>query len=123
MTMPPVFAGECLRSETVSYLRANAIDIVSIVDITPSATDVVVLLEALQRQRVLITADYDFGDLSFRDRKPALGIVVVALNRLRTTLHGPIVLAALLTHALELVGGFLNVEPGRTRMRRLTGSR
>jgi predicted nuclease of predicted toxin-antitoxin system len=114
-----LFADECIRTEIVEHLRLSGVDIISIVDIDPRAKDPMVLREAALRQRVLLTADYDFGELNFRDHLPALGIVIVALNRLRTSMHGPIVLNALEAHRSDLIGGFLNIEPGRTRMRRL----
>jgi predicted nuclease of predicted toxin-antitoxin system len=117
--IPALFADECIRAEIVIHLRANGVDVVGIVDIDPGAKDPKVLRESAIRQRVLLTADFDFGELQFRDSQPALGIVIVALDRLKTSLHGPLVLSALITHRSDLIGGFFNIEPGRTRIRRL----
>jgi predicted nuclease of predicted toxin-antitoxin system len=120
--LPLLFADECIRAPLVGFLRVKGADIVAIADFGRGTEDPRVLREAVLRQRILLTADYDFGDLQFRDSSPALGIVLIALNRLKTPAQGPIVLEALLRHKDELIGGFLNIEPGRTRVRRLDHS-
>jgi predicted nuclease of predicted toxin-antitoxin system len=103
-------------------LRAQGCDVVRVVDITPSAADPDVVREATVGQRIVLTADYDFGGLRFRDGLPALGIVQHAHGRLRTPLHGPIVHAALVSHRAELIDAFEAIEPSRTRVRSLDSS-
>lgn len=117
--IPALFIDECVRGEVVQFLRSKGVDLLGIVDFAPSADDPAVIREAAMRQRVLVTADYDFGELQFKHGHAALGMVLIALDRLRVSLHGPIVHAALVAHRAELIGSYLTIEPARTRVRKL----
>ena len=50
-------------------------DVVTAAEIGPGTPDDVLLAQAAQEQRVLITADKDFGELVFVHRMPHAGIV------------------------------------------------
>lgn len=112
-------ADECLASSLVADLRDNGFDVQWVHEFDRSAPDPKVMSHALERQRLLITQDFDFGDLSVRFRMPTMGVVILYLSRLSRSLRSEIVLRELDAHADRLVGHLLIIEPGRTRLRPL----
>jgi predicted nuclease of predicted toxin-antitoxin system len=59
---------ECVDAGLVELLRQSGHDVVYVADIAPRASDVEVMDVALREQRLLLTEDNDFGDLTFRQR-------------------------------------------------------
>jgi predicted nuclease of predicted toxin-antitoxin system len=108
----------CVSSRALSaYLAAQGHDVSSVMSVDPSATDEQVLSLALNDDRVLITADNDFGELIFALGRP----------------HGPIIRTVELTvdeqiqaisellrdHTDDLSGPVIvTITPGRIRIRR-----
>lgn len=115
--IPQILADVCVRGDVVIFLRANGVDVQHIADFDRTAADPVVLAEATTRQRILVTYDSDFGDLTVRKKDDASGVVYVRLKRLRTALHGQIILKALQEHAGDLFENLTVVEPDRVRVR------
>jgi predicted nuclease of predicted toxin-antitoxin system len=107
----------CVSSRSLqSFLSDAGHDVVSAVSIGPSASDELLLSIAVAEDRVLVTADNDFGELVF----------------VRRLSHGPIVRVVELTvaeqvtaiteliaqHADALVGAVIvTVTRGRVRIR------
>ncbi len=69
----------CVPMQLAEALRALGADVISAAG-RPAMPDVEVLSGAVARDRVLITADKDFGDLVFRDGHSALGIVLLRFD-------------------------------------------
>lgn len=116
----PLFADESVSGEIVRFLLSSGIDVIdSRSDVGYGAKDPLVLDASNKRQRVLLTEDYDFGDMVVRDRDRALGLVIIALDRVASDKRGSIVLTALQANAGSLIGSLLTIEPARTRIRRL----
>jgi hypothetical protein len=88
----------------------------------PGASDPEVLEVSHRESRILLTQDWDFGELAVRDRKPTAGIVIVPTD----AYAGPLdtVAAQIAQRLIELggaLGGHLTVVgPRRTRQRVLT---
>lgn len=112
---------ECLGRGFVERLREAGHDVAWVKEVCANASDVEVLARAVAEGRVLLTDDYDFGELAFRRRVPAVGIVIVA----GAEFAGPVdARNALIVAAIDRLGaelrGFLTViEPDRARQRRL----
>jgi predicted nuclease of predicted toxin-antitoxin system len=72
----------CVSSRSLlSFLTDAGHEVVTMMDIDPSASDTIVLETAFREQRVLVTADNDFGELVFVRRMPHGPIVrLVELN-------------------------------------------
>jgi predicted nuclease of predicted toxin-antitoxin system len=62
----------------VSALRDDGHDVFAVMEAMRSEPDTVVLREAVQQQRVLVTFDRDFGEMIFARRSsPPVGVILV----------------------------------------------
>ena len=77
-----LFADECVAGTIIERLREEGFDIVRAADVCPTADDDEVLAQAHGDQRVLVTADKDFGELVVRLGRPSHGVVNIALGDL-----------------------------------------
>ena len=119
-SIPALFADESVSGEIVRFLKSSGLDVIdSRSDVGFGAKDPVVLEASNTRQRILLTEDYDFSDMVIRDRDRALGLVIIALDRIPSGNRGAIVVKALRTHADALIGSLLTIEPARTRLRKI----
>jgi len=83
------------------------------------ATDDDILSKAYEEQRILLTEDKDFGELVFRLRKPALGIILLRFNPSEEVQKATRLRELLQNSTITLVGAFVVVEIGKTRIRPL----
>lgn len=75
--MTGFLADENFPGVAVAALRARGYDVVWIHEVAPGATDESVLERAVAEQRLLLTFDKDFGELTFRYRRAGfIGIVL-----------------------------------------------
>jgi len=70
-------ADENVPLESVLALKEQGIDIKSVIEHKKGLSDEEVLKLAKEQTRILITFDQDFGELAFRRRFPAKGIVLL----------------------------------------------
>ena len=70
-------ADECCDLGLVTLLRAEGHDVRYQLEEKPSALDHDILEDAYKQERVLSTEDKDFGELVYRLRKPAKGIILI----------------------------------------------
>lgn len=70
-------ADECCDYSMVQHLRNEGHRVDYIQENNPGVTDIEVLKSAFREKRVLITEDKDFGELVYRFKKPAYGIVLL----------------------------------------------
>ena len=108
--MARLFADECVAGSTVAQLRSDGLDVVWAADVCPTADDEQVLAEAYRDGRVLITADKDFGELVFRQSRPAIGVVNLALGDLAAATRARIVSTRLSELGDRIVGAFGHLE-------------
>jgi predicted nuclease of predicted toxin-antitoxin system len=79
-------------------------------------SDAVILAAAVAEDRVFVTIDNDFGELTIHQGLPHRGILRIVNFSARR--HGEVCLAVLNTHAAELAAGALiTASPGRLRIR------
>ncbi|MEZ0301768.1 MAG: DUF5615 family PIN-like protein [Hyphomicrobiaceae bacterium] len=114
-----LFADECVAGTIIERLREVGFDIVRAIDVCPTADDEEVLARAHQDQRVLVTADKDFGELVVRLGRPSHGVVNIALGDLPAATRATIVAAGLAGLGDRIVGNIVTIEPGRVRVRPL----
>lgn len=93
-------ADECCPGAVVTALRAAGHDTVYAAEDGARSVDYELLARAARELRVLVTEDFDFGDLVFRDGHPACGIIILFLPE-----FSPVDRASRLLHLLAL-GGF-----------------
>jgi predicted nuclease of predicted toxin-antitoxin system len=72
-------ADECCDAGLVTSLRNEGHDVLYVPELRPGGPDEVVLRQAYQEGRVLLTEDKDFGELVYRLKKPAAGIVLIRI--------------------------------------------
>jgi predicted nuclease of predicted toxin-antitoxin system len=116
------FTDECCSGRIVAAVRAAGFDVVRAVDICPSADDRVVLALAYAQRRILLTEDYDFGDLCIRFGLPTHGVVIVAVKSLPLANQGTRVAKCLIDLGDKVLGSFVTIEPTRVRLRALPHS-
>src|SRR5579872_3690748 len=75
-----ILADENIARDVVAWLRASGNDVLFAAEEHPGAADTNWANRAEQEQRVILTADKDFGELIFRDGLTSHGIVLLRLD-------------------------------------------
>ena len=111
------FADESVDQPIVEHLRAEGHHVLAVIEMERSIPDEEVLRRANQQAALLLTADKDFGELVFRQRLLATGVVLLRLAGLSPGAKAGIVATVIRDHARELEGTFTVVSPGMVRIR------
>jgi predicted nuclease of predicted toxin-antitoxin system len=115
-------ADENVPGPVVAGLRARGHDVFWIKESMPGADDPALLDLAQREQRVVVTADTDFGELAFRSGLPAqCGVVLIRLDWTDPEADNQAVATAL-TSRDNWSGIFAVVERDRVRIRPLPPS-
>jgi predicted nuclease of predicted toxin-antitoxin system len=69
---------ECVADEIGRLLRQAGHDVAFVSEVAPSAADIDIMPIGIRLERIVVTHDYDYGDLIFRDGAPSFGVVIVA---------------------------------------------
>lgn len=75
-----VLADENVQASTVAWLRAGGHDVLYVAETLRGFDDDELLATASAESRVILTDDKDFGELVFRRRLAAHGVVLVRLG-------------------------------------------
>ena len=110
-------ADESMDRIVVERLRQDGHEVVYIAEIAPSVDDETVLSLANERQALLLTADKDFGELVFRLRRVATGVVLVRLAGIAPDVKASLIANAFRDHGAEMDAAFSVVSPGLVRIR------
>ncbi|MFQ6054896.1 MAG: DUF5615 family PIN-like protein [Methanosarcinales archaeon] len=113
-------ADENIDRQIVERLRREGHQVWYVAEMDPGISDDVVLDLANLERALLLTADKDFGELVFRQRRIAPGVVLVRLAGLSPTSKAAMVASAVNQHATELAQAFTVITPGTIRIRRLS---
>lgn len=111
------FADESVDQPIVEHLRAEGHCVLAVIEMERSIPDEEVLRQANQQAALLLTADKDFGELVFRQRLLATGVVLLRLAGLSPEAKAGIVATVIRDHASELAGAFTVMSPGMVRIR------
>ena len=111
-------ANENIPKRTVELLRAQGIDIVSVLDVATGLSDLEVLEVGNDQDRILLTFDKDFGNLVFKADAKAKGVLLL---RFKPTSPEQIAqkLKALIATGIQLEGQFVVMNEQRVRISRL----
>jgi predicted nuclease of predicted toxin-antitoxin system len=112
-------ADENLDRQIVERLRQDGHLVLYVVEMEPGISDEVVLDLANQEGALLLTADKDFGELVFRLRRIASGVVLIRLSGLSLTSKAEIVSHAINQHVNELLKAFTVITPTTIRIRKI----
>ena len=113
------FADENVARLIVEWLRQRGHDVLYAADADPGQDDAFWLHQAEQSERLIMTADKDFGDLIFRARLNSHGVVLIRMHRLSLRER-----LARLVQVWSIVeanprGKFIVITEGRVRVRSL----
>jgi predicted nuclease of predicted toxin-antitoxin system len=110
---------ECCSASLVEELRVHGHDVLYVMEDLRGATDREVLQRAFDEGRILLTEDKDFGELVYRLRLPARGIVLLRFDPAATDLKAHRLRLLLQEDAEKLLGSFTVVDPNKVRVRPL----
>lgn len=79
--MSKFLADESVDFRIVKALREDHYEVQAIVEINPSIDDEQVLALANELNAILITEDKDFGELTYRLKKPNKGIILLRFRK------------------------------------------
>jgi predicted nuclease of predicted toxin-antitoxin system len=121
VTFPLLFADECCPAPLVRELRGLGFDIVYVIEGAIGLNDLSHARTAFDLGRVLISADYDFGELAIRHAEPSVGLLLLAPNlRLQIPASASPVAKRIAELADSLPGQLTNLEADGVRQRRLS---
>ena len=110
-------ADEGVEARIVERLRFEGHDVDYVAELAPGITDDEVLDFANTGRRVLITVDKDFGELIFRLRRVAAGVLLVRLAGLSSDDKAALVAAAVRDYGDQMPGAFAVISPSAIRIR------
>jgi predicted nuclease of predicted toxin-antitoxin system len=112
-------ADENMDVAIVERLRQDGHQVWYVVEMEPGIPDDEVLALANREGAILITADKDFGELVFRLRYLATGIILIRLAGLSISVKSDILATTIKEHGSELFSAFTVVAPKSIRIRKL----
>jgi len=112
-------ADECCDAGLIDALRDDGHDVLYATESLRGETDEALLRRAFVESRILLTEDKDFGELVYRLRKPACGIVLLRFDVADRTLKTSRLRALLRQEIERLAGSFIVLEADKVRVRPL----
>jgi len=111
-------ADENVDEAIVERMRSDGHAVLYVKEMAPSISDDEVIHLAIENLAFVLTADKDFGDLVYRRRMGAHGIILIRLSEVPREDRPAIVALAVEEHADELAQSFTVIGPGAVRIRR-----
>lgn len=115
-----LFADENIARPIVAWLRTRGHDVLYASEVQPGASDVNWLARAESEDRLILTADTDFGELIFRDGLTSHGVVLLRLGELTVPERLARLEQAWASVEANPTGKFLVITATRLRIRDLT---
>jgi predicted nuclease of predicted toxin-antitoxin system len=116
-----ILADENIDKPIVDRLRAAGHEVVYVVESMAGTADDRVFKLASQHSAVLLTADKDFGEIVFRQRRNSGGVILVRLAGVSPALKASIVAAVIDEHGEDIPGSFTVIGRGAVRIRKQLG--
>ncbi|NLI76590.1 MAG: DUF5615 family PIN-like protein [Candidatus Riflebacteria bacterium] len=112
------FVDESVDQPLAEALRSLGYPVRCVVETEPGLVDEEVLNRANAEGLILVTADKDFGELVFRKRMVAAGVILVRLGGLAMVEKVRVFQMCIADHSRELAGSFTVVSGSGLRVRR-----
>ena len=112
-------ADECFDARIVSALRTDGHQVTFVVEGLAGSKDDALLELAHLDNRIVLTADKDFGELVYRLRKPAYGVILLLLDEVPIAEQTLLLKEVLATLGERLQGSFVVLRRGAVRLRTL----
>lgn len=111
-------ADESVDRPIVERLRRHGHHVLFVAEMEPGLPDEAVLKRARDESAVLVTADKDFGELVFRQKLLAHGVMLLRLVGLTSEAKAELVAFQVERRAAEMAEAFTVISPGRIRVRK-----
>ena len=108
-------ADESCDFAVVRALRAHGHDVVAVAEVARGAPDEDVIALALERRRILLTEDKDFGQLVLASGKREIGVILMRFGAGERSTLPSTVLEVVARFGPRLALAFVVVKPGRVR--------
>jgi len=108
---------ENIGSSVISFLRNKSFNVSSIAEKCPGITDREILKKAVKENRILITADKDFGDLIFYSRRTHKGIILLRLKDQSSSAKIEVIDKLLKFHRGKIIKRFVVVTKDKVKIR------
>jgi len=108
---------EGVDARVVTRLRADGHDVTHIAELSPGIGDDAVLAMANTEDRLLLTADKDFGELVFRLRRATVGVLLIRLPGQPSHARAETVSQAVAAYGEQIRSGFAVLSAGTLRIR------
>lgn len=115
--MTRFLADECCPKAVVDRLRAAGHDVRYAAETDHRAADVDLLAIANAEDRIIVTEDFDFGDLLMRDALPSAGAVILFMPKLDPEARAARLHDILASAGFEMNGSLTIIEAKRVRQR------
>jgi predicted nuclease of predicted toxin-antitoxin system len=111
-------ADENVDGQIVHVLRQDGHTVFYTAEFAAGISDAELLDSANASQAILITSDKDFGELVYRLKQTAHGVLLLRLFGLSADAKAQQVSAAIINHGADLPGSFSVLTPGAIRIRK-----
>jgi predicted nuclease of predicted toxin-antitoxin system len=108
-----LLADESVDESIVARLRQDSHEVIYVAELEPGIPDSLVLDRANEQGALLLTADKDFGELTFRMNRVHGGGVLVRLAGLSTEAKADLVAAAFISHGAKFAGHSVSFHRAR----------
>lgn len=112
-------ADECCDIALVRTLRADGHDVLYVIETMRGASGQAILDCAFLEQRIILTEDKDFGELVYRLRKPACGIILLRFLASEGNLKASRLQNVLQKFSDRLAASFVVLDSKKVRIRPL----
>ena len=113
-----IIADECVDFGIIRMLRANGVEVYSILEETASIQDVDVLKIANEQETILLTEDKDFGELVFRLKMPNHGVILVRMMENSRAEKIKKVVNVILQHYVQLKDAFSLITDDKVKIKK-----
>ena len=111
---------ECCSRAIAEALVAAGHDVAYVPDVSPSGADLDLAVLARAEGRIVVTEDYDFGELSVRRGLANVGVVLIAGRWMSLRRRALRLAEVVRDHGDDLIGKLTVIETRRIRQRALT---
>ena len=110
-------ADECCDAPLVKALRIDGHDVLYVIESLRGEPDEKILDRDFNENRILITEDKDFGELVYRLKLPARGIILLRFDIANRVHKIPRLRSLLEQESRRLQGAFITLSVNKTRIR------
>jgi predicted nuclease of predicted toxin-antitoxin system len=110
---------ECCPRAVAEVLRSAGHDVVYVAESDASASDADIARRAAAEERVVVTQDYDFGEMAVRERTFGAGVLLIACQMLPVEQRAARVAEVVEAAGSDLLNSLTIVEKRRIRRRQL----